>query len=83
MSRSNMNTNKPVIISIFALIGISIIALIASITFYNYSELKTVETNISAALEKGIDPLAVRCAYTHSQDNICLVYASNLNSSAK
>lgn len=78
-----MNYQKVVLISIFTVLCISIITLIASITFYNYSELKTIETNISSALEKGIDPLAVRCAYTHSQDNICLVYASNLNSSRK
>ena len=53
-----------------------IITLIGCITFYNYSELKSVERNIESAIVKGIDPVAVRCAYSRSTDTICIAYGS-------
>jgi hypothetical protein len=31
--------------------------------------------NINKAIEKGIDPMAVRCAYASSGDQICLAYS--------
>jgi hypothetical protein len=31
--------------------------------------------NISNAIEKGIDPITVRCAYAPATDNVCLAYA--------
>lgn len=32
-------------------------------------------SNISKAIEKGIDPITVRCAYAPPTDNICLAYS--------
>ena len=32
------------------------------------------KSNIESAIVKGIDPLAVRCAYEHG-DNVCIAYA--------
>jgi hypothetical protein len=55
---------------------IAFIALIGSVTFYHYSELKSVERNIESAIVKGIDPVAVRCAYSSSTDVICVAYAA-------
>jgi hypothetical protein len=31
--------------------------------------------NITNAIDKGIDPMAVRCAYASSGDQICLAYS--------
>jgi thiazole synthase ThiGH ThiG subunit len=31
--------------------------------------------NIDNAIEKGIDPITVRCAYAEATDNVCLAYA--------
>jgi hypothetical protein len=53
---------------------IATLALIATYGFIKLSELKSMERNIESAIVKGIDPLAVRCAYG---DNswICMQYA--------
>jgi len=32
--------------------------------------------NIESAIEKGIDPLSVRCSYATMNDTICIVFAS-------
>lgn len=31
---------------------------------------------VSEASNKGINPMAVRCAFSKSEDNICIVYAA-------
>jgi hypothetical protein len=58
---------------------IAIVSLIGSITFYQYSELKSVERNVESAIVKGIDPVAVRCAYAGERDVVCVAYATSHN----
>ena len=57
-------------------VTVALITLICSVTFYQYSELKSVERNVESAIVKGIDPVAVRCAYSNHIDNVCVAYAS-------
>lgn len=56
----------------------AVVALIFSVTFYNYSELRSVEKNVESAIVKGIDPVAVRCAYARSTDTVCVAYAASV-----
>ncbi len=49
--------------------------LIASVTYYNIKRDEALKSSIESAIVKGIDPMAVRCAYGAS-DSVCLVYAS-------
>ena len=60
---------------------IAIVTLIGSITFYHYSVLEATKSNIESAIVKGIDPVAVRCAYANERDVICAVYAGSVQSS--
>ena len=56
---------------------IAVVALIGSVTFYQYSELKSIERNVESAIVKGIDPIAVRCAYASERDVVCVAYGSS------
>lgn len=56
---------------------VAFVTLILSITFYQYSELKSVEKNVESAIVKGIDPIAVRCAYANERDVVCVAYAAS------
>mgnify|MGYP000038144714 CR=1 FL=1 len=56
-------------------VTLALVTLIGSITFYQYSELKSVERNVESAIVKGIDPVAVKCAYS-PQNTMCTVYAA-------
>lgn len=58
-------------------IVIAFITMILSVTYYNYSELKSIEKNVESAIVKGIDPLAVRCAYAKGSDVVCVAYAAS------
>ncbi len=53
---------------------LAVITLIGSVTFYKYSELKSIQSNVESAIVKGIDPVAVKCAYS-SGDVMCVAYA--------
>jgi len=58
-------------------VTLAIVTLIGSITFYTYSELKSVERNVESAIVKGIDPIAVRCAYATPSDLVCVAYTAS------
>ena len=55
---------------------IAVVTIVLSVTYYNYSELKSVERNVESAIVKGIDPVAVRCAYDQERDVVCVAYAA-------
>ena len=56
---------------------IGVVVLIGSITFYKYNELQAMQSNIESAIVKGIDPVAVKCAYESNSSNICIAYATS------
>jgi hypothetical protein len=56
---------------------IAIMTLIGSVTFYHYSQLQAMKLNIENAIVKGIDPVAVRCAYANERDVICVAHAAS------
>jgi hypothetical protein len=68
-----MNENKLFIIAIL----IAFISIIISITYYNISHLQSIEKNIETAIQKGIDPVAVRCSYSTEKDNVCIAYVAS------
>jgi hypothetical protein len=43
-------------------------------TYYNHHKTEAMKSNIDSAIVKGIDPIAVRCAYERG-DNVCIAYA--------
>jgi hypothetical protein len=56
-------------------VTLGILALIFLMAHNQYTELKSMERNIESAIVKGIDPVAVKCAYS-PQNTMCTVYAA-------
>lgn len=58
---------------------------VAIIALYNYKnqELAAIKSNIEISSAKGIDPIAVRCAYAQERDMVCVAYAASKGSSVK
>lgn len=56
---------------------ISIITVVCGVTYYNVQRDSSMKSNIESAIVKGIDPIAVKCAYGHGSDPVCVVYAAN------
>jgi hypothetical protein len=51
-----------------------IITAIVCLTFYSHHQTLAIKSNIESAIVKGIDPVAVKCAYS-SGDVMCVAYA--------
>lgn len=55
---------------------ISIAVIVTGLTYYNIKRDEAMKSNIESAIVKGIDPVAVKCAYGKA-DSVCVVYASS------
>ena len=64
-------------ISFVIAVAFAFITLILSMAHNQYTELKSMERNIESAIVKGIDPVAVKCAYS-PQSTMCTVYAAKV-----
>jgi len=58
-------------------VTISLLAIVGAITYHNQLSIKSMERNIESAIVKGIDPIAVKCAYESNSSNLCIAYAVN------
>ena len=58
-------------------VGLCLVIMTALIclTYYYDNQNKAIKSNIESAIVKGIDPVAVRCAYAKNNDNVCIAYA--------
>lgn len=68
-----------------SLIAITVIAIAGFFSYNNIQEkrLASLEKSLETASSRGINPIAVRCAYADSADNICVVYAAKTVVSSK
>lgn len=58
-----------------SLILLAICGALAALSYKETIKINAMKGNITTAIEKGIDPVAVRCAYSAADDNICVAYA--------
>jgi hypothetical protein len=52
-----------------------LICAILSAVIYKYQEKTLLTKNIELAIGKGVDPVAIRCAFAAGADAICIAYA--------
>jgi hypothetical protein len=55
---------------------IVILSMIAGAVIYNTNDRNNMAKNIEAAINKGIDPLSVKCAYDTNTTPTCMVYSA-------
>lgn len=67
---------KSEIIAFIVAVTISMVSMIIGVVYYNIQRDTAMKSNIESAIVKGIDPIAVKCAYG-SSDPVCVVYAAN------
>lgn len=60
------------------IMAIALVAIAALLSHNTLEQRRTesLEKSIEVATQRGIDPVAVRCAYADKNDTICVVYAS-------
>jgi hypothetical protein len=48
---------------------------IAGVTIYNINDRNNMAKNIESAIQKGIDPISVKCAYETNANAVCIAYS--------
>lgn len=66
--------NKEVVTLIICA-SIVLLSTIAGSFMYNANDRNNMAKNIETAINKGIDPLSVKCAYDSSSSTTCITYA--------
>lgn len=56
-------------------ITIILLSCIISYQYYHTQDRQLMAKNVTDAIDKGIDPLSVRCAYASEIDAVCVAYA--------
>lgn len=67
-----MDEGKMFTIALSAVILASIIGL----SIYHISDRALMANNIESAINKGINPMSVRCSYVRGDDPICIAFAA-------
>ena len=67
-----MDESKMFTIAVSAVVLASIIGL----SIYHISDRTLMASNIESAINKGINPMSVRCSYVRGDDPICIAYAA-------
>lgn len=55
--------------------AIIICVAIISVASYNLNDRNLMSKNIEQAIDRGVDPLSVRCSYQTTADAICITYS--------
>jgi hypothetical protein len=61
--------------TVIVCITIALCASIASFAIYNINDRNNMSKNIETAIQKGIDPISVKCAYETSANAVCITYS--------
>ena len=59
----------------FVCLTIVLLSIVGGIAYYYAHDRLLMSKNVSEAIEKGIDPLSVRCSYASQSDTVCVAYA--------
>ena len=57
-------------------ITVVLLSIIVAISYVTVNDRKLMAANIENAIQKGIDPLTVRCSYVRDYDTICIAHAA-------
>ena len=69
--------NKDLLTICISVIVVIITAIIGGLV-YNVNDRNNMATNIESAINRGVDPLSVKCAYETGSNPICITYAATI-----
>ncbi len=64
-------------IEIILAVVVCFVSVIGSLTYSSVKQNENVAKSMALAMEKGIDPMAVRCSYAERNDTVCIAYAAS------
>jgi hypothetical protein len=61
--------------TIMVCITIAVCAMVSALTIYNINDRNNMSKNIESAIQKGINPISVKCAYETNANAVCITYS--------
>lgn len=61
--------------TVVACATIAFCAMVAGYTIYNINDRNNMSKNIESAIQKGINPISVKCAYETNANAVCITYS--------
>jgi hypothetical protein len=71
-----MSDFSKVTMSVIAGVSIVVSVYIGSAVYGTYQRNHMMARDIQSALDRGFNPLVIRCAYADESDRICMIYAT-------
>ncbi len=68
-----MNFDTTLVVCAAIILFVSVVG----ISSFHINDRILMSKNVDAAISKGIDPLAVRCAYARENDVVCVAFAAS------
>jgi hypothetical protein len=62
-------------ITIIICITLAVCSSIAAFTIYHINDRNNMAKNIDSAVQKGIDPISVKCSYETNANAVCIAYS--------
>ena len=67
--------NQNATITLIVCITIAVCSIVVGAFLYNINDRNNMAKNIEAAIQKGVDPLSVKCSYETQPTSTCIAYA--------
>ena len=71
----NSSKRDSTVITAIVSIAIVVASIIASIATYNINDRNNMAKNIDSAIQRGVDPISVKCSYETGSTSTCIAYA--------
>lgn len=72
MSETKKNTE---LITVIVCITIAVCSIVVGTFLSNINDRNNMAKNIEAAIQKGVDPISVKCSYETNPTSTCIAYA--------
>lgn len=72
-----MNDTTKIVMTLITAVTVLTSVGVTAVGYSSYARGQLMAKDVQSALDKGFNPIVVRCAYADEGDRICLVYAAS------
>lgn len=63
------------LITVIVCVAIVMCSVVIGVSLYNINDRNNMAKNIESAIQKGVDPLSVKCSYETNTNSVCIAYS--------
>jgi hypothetical protein len=63
------------LITVIVCCAIVMCSIVIGVSIYNINDRNNMAKNIESAIQKGVDPISVKCSYETNTNSVCIAYS--------